>query len=99
MAVGRNRLFGAAVVIAMLAVACGSGGGSGSGGGPDSAGYGSGTGAGGGVSAEPLGHLEIRSSGATFKPIVLPYPSPLFLLVAGLSGALVIRAIARLVRG
>jgi uncharacterized spore protein YtfJ len=76
------------------------GGGYGSGG--DQArggGTGSGSGGGGGVAADPVGHLEIRPSGATFVPIVLPYPSPLFLLASGVAAALMLRALARLVRG
>ena len=60
---------------------------------------GSGTGAGGGVTAEPIGYLEIGDEGAAFKPIASAYPSPLFLLAAGFAGSLVIRAIARLIRG
>jgi uncharacterized spore protein YtfJ len=60
---------------------------------------GSGSGAGGGVTAEPIGYLEIGNEGAAFKPIAGAYPSPVFLLAAGFAGALVIRAIARLIRG
>jgi hypothetical protein len=51
------------------------------------------------VAADPVGHLEIRPSGATFVPIVQPYPSPLFLLASGVAAALMLRALARLVRG
>jgi|SoiMethySBSTD1v2_1073268.scaffolds.fasta_scaffold1361708_2 uncharacterized spore protein YtfJ len=60
---------------------------------------GTGTGAGGGVTAEPIGYLEIGDEGAAFKPIAAAYPSPVFLLAAGFAGSLVIRAIARLIRG
>jgi len=60
---------------------------------------GTGTGAGGGVTAEPIGYLEIGDDGAAFKPIASAYPSPVFLLAAGFAGSLVIRAIARLIRG
>jgi len=60
---------------------------------------GTGTGAGGGVTAEPIGYLEIGDDGAAFKPIAAAYPSPVFLLAAGFAGSLVIRAIARLIRG
>ena len=60
---------------------------------------GSGTGGGGGVTAEPIGYLEIDDEAASFKPIASSYPSPIFLLAAGFAGAIVIRAIARLVRG
>jgi uncharacterized spore protein YtfJ len=62
-------------------------------------GSGSGSGGGGGVSADPIGMIEIGPDGARFVPIVPPYPSPLFLVAAGLTSALVLRAIARLVRG
>lgn len=57
-----------------------------------------GTGGGGGVSADPVGYLEIGPDGATFKPIVSPMPSPAFLLAAGATAALVLRGLARLVR-
>jgi uncharacterized spore protein YtfJ len=60
---------------------------------------GTGPGAGGGVTAEPIGYLEIGDEGAAFKPIAAAYPSPVFLLAAGFAGSLVIRAIARLIRG
>ena len=60
---------------------------------------GTGSGAGGGVTAEPIGYLEIGNEGAAFKPIAGAYPSPVFLLAAGFAGAIVIRAIARLIRG
>jgi uncharacterized spore protein YtfJ len=60
---------------------------------------GTGSGAGGGVTAEPIGYLEIGDQGAAFKPFAGAYPSPIFLLASGFAGALVIRAIARLVRG
>ncbi len=76
------------------------GGGSGSGGDPTGAGAtSSGSGGGGGVAADPLGHLEIRPSGASFQPIVQPYPSPLFVLASSVAAALILRALARLVRG
>lgn len=75
------------------------GGGAGSGG--DTAGeggFGSGSGGGGGVVADPVGYVEIGPSGATFEPIVQPYPSPVFLLASGITAAIVLRALARLVR-
>ena len=58
-----------------------------------------GAGGGGGVSADPVGFLEIGSDGATFRPIVPPYPSPVFVLVAGITVSLMVRALARLIRG
>ncbi len=59
----------------------------------------SGSGGGGGASAEPLGYLEIGKGEAIFKPIVAPYPSPIFLVAAAVAGAIVLRALARLIRG
>ena len=59
---------------------------------------GSGTGGGGGVTAEPVGYLEIGPDGASFIPIQSPRPSPGFLLAAGATAALVLRGIARLIR-
>jgi uncharacterized spore protein YtfJ len=92
---------GGKTVVPVAKVRWGFGGGTGTGpmDGSSGAATGSGSGAGGGVTAEPIGYLEIDETGAAFKPIASAYPSPIFLLAAGLSGALVIRAIARLVRG
>lgn len=59
----------------------------------------SGSGGGGGVAADPVGYLEIGPDGAAFRAIRDRYPSPLFLIASGLTAALVIRAIVRLVRG
>jgi uncharacterized spore protein YtfJ len=59
---------------------------------------GSGSGAGGGVTASPVGYLEIGPEGATFKPITSVMPSPGFVLAAGATTALVVRALAKLVR-
>ena len=58
----------------------------------------SGSGGGGGVAADPIGYVEIGSDGATFRPIREPYPSPVFLVASGLTAAIVIRALARLIR-
>ena len=55
-----------------------------------------GAGAGGGVMVDPIGYLEIGARGSEFKPIVPPYPGPLFLLAAGVTAALVLRGIAKL---
>ena len=88
-------------IVPVAKVRWGFGGGTGTG--PSSeaadAPVGTGTGAGGGATAEPIGYLEIGNQGAAFKPIAAAYPSPIFLLAGGFAGALVIRAIARLVRG
>ena len=59
---------------------------------------GSGTGGGGGVAADPIGYIEIGPDGAVFRPIVSPMPSPGFILAAGASAALLLRAVARLLR-
>jgi uncharacterized spore protein YtfJ len=59
---------------------------------------GAGTGGGGGVAADPIGYLEIGPDGATFKPITSQMPSAGFMLAAGAAGALVVRAIGRLIR-
>lgn len=84
-------------VIPVARVRWGFGGGTGTGG--DAAGSsGEGSGGGGGVAAEPVGFVEIGPNGATFRPIAQPYPSPLFLLVSGVTAAIVIRALARLIR-
>jgi uncharacterized spore protein YtfJ len=89
---------GDVTVIPVARVRWGVGGGAGSG--PEPAQYGgTGAGGGGGVWADPVGYLEIRGDGAVFEPIRPDYPSALFLLVAGLSAAFVIRAFARLIRG
>ena len=59
---------------------------------------GAGTGGGGGATADPIGYLEIGPDGASFIPIGVPMPSPGFLLAAGVAGAIVLRAIGRLLR-
>ena len=92
---------GAKTVIPVAKIRWGFGGGAGTGtseaeGGPQT---GSGSGAGGGVTAEPIGYLENGEEGASFKQIAPPYPSPLFLIAAGITSALIVRAFARLIRG
>ena len=59
---------------------------------------GAGTGGGGGVTADPIGYIEIGPDGTTFKPIASPMPSPGFLLAAGASAAILLRGVARLIR-
>ena len=39
------------------------------------------------------------ANGARFERIVQPYPSPMLLLASGVTAAIVLRALARLVRG
>jgi uncharacterized spore protein YtfJ len=83
-------------VIPVARVRWGFGGGTGSGG--DEAGSsGEGSGGGGGVAADPVGFVEIGPDGATFRPIVPPYPSLLFLLVSGVTAAIILRALARVI--
>jgi len=57
-----------------------------------------GTGGGGGATADPVGYIEIGPDGAVFKPIIPAMPSPGFMLAAGATAALVLRALARLLR-
>ena len=74
----------------------------GEGSGPDPAGGGpqsTGSGGGGGVASDPVGYVEIGPSGASFVPIIPPYPSAAFLLAAGITAMLVLRGLARLIRG
>ena len=59
---------------------------------------GSGTGGGGGLTADPIGYLEIGPDGASFLPITSARPSPAFMLAAGVAAMLVFRGLARLFR-
>jgi uncharacterized spore protein YtfJ len=85
------------IVIPVARVRWGFGGGGGHADGQPS-GPASGSGGGGGVAADPIGYLEIGPDGATFRPIRDPYPSPSFLIAAGLTVAIVLRALAHLIR-
>ena len=58
-----------------------------------------GQGGGGGATADPVGWVEIGPDGAIFRPIAPVMPSPAFLLAAGATAALVLRGLARLLRG
>ena len=58
----------------------------------------SGSGGAGGVTAEPVGYLEIGPDGTEFKPIVSPYPSPGLLLAGGITFSIVVRALSRIMR-
>src|SRR5262245_45297506 len=58
---------------------------------------GSGSGAGGGVMADPIGYVEIGPEGATYRALQPPMPSPLFILAAGATFALIVGSIARLI--
>jgi len=91
---------GELTVIPVARVRWGVGGGAGVAGDAASApASGSGSGGGGGVTAEPIGYLEIGSSGVTFQTIAAPYPSPLFVLAGSIGLAVILRALARLIRG
>ncbi len=85
-------------VITVARVRWGFGGGGGSADGPTT-GSGSGSGGGGGVAADPVGYLEIGPVGTSFRQIREPYPSPLFVLASAMAAAIVLRALARLIRG
>jgi hypothetical protein len=85
-------------VIPVARVRWGFGGGGGRADGPES-GPASGSGGGGGVAADPVGYVEIGADGAAFRPIHGPYPSAWFLLAAGLTTSLLIRALGHLLRG
>jgi uncharacterized spore protein YtfJ len=87
------------VPVARLRWAFGAGEGSGPASGAEGGPVSAGAGGGGGVSADPIGYIEISPSGAAFRPIVEPYPRPMFLLAAGVTAALILRAFARLLRG
>ena len=81
---------GEVTVVPVARVRWGVGLGSGNGG---EAGPGSGSGGGGGAAAEPVGYLEIRTSGAVFQPIRPSNPSPILVSTGGLAAALVLRAL------
>lgn len=95
---GAPMRHGERTVIPVARVRWGFGGGGGRADGPEG-GPASGSGGGGGAAADPVGYLEIGADGAAFRPIREPYPSPLFLIASGLTAAIVIRALARLLRG
>lgn len=59
---------------------------------------GAGSGGGGGVTADPIGYLEIGPDGANFRPITPVMPSPGFLLASGITAMLVLRGLAKLIR-
>lgn len=58
----------------------------------------SGSGGGGGATADPVGYLEIGPDGASFIPITPAMPSPGLLLAGGVTAALLLRGLARLLR-
>ena len=85
------------IPVARVRWIAGAGAGTGSGGGPGGKGQaeGEGAGGGGGVIGDPVGYLEIRSSGASFVPI-RGVPNPLAILALGVALGIVVRAVARL---
>jgi uncharacterized spore protein YtfJ len=58
-----------------------------------------GSGAGGGVMADPMGYVEVRHDGAAYVPLSSPWLNPFVILASGISIAIVIRVLARLIRG
>ena len=91
---GAKAVFGDAVdrdgitVIPVARVRWGVGGGGGQG--PE----GSGSGGGGGVAADPIGYIEVTSTGATYRPIPRLF-GPGAVLGGALALAIVLRALAR----
>jgi uncharacterized spore protein YtfJ len=93
---------GDVTVIPVARVRWGLGGGSGSGpmrGRQPNGEAGSGSGAGGGAMSAPVGYSEVRPGGATFVPLSSPYLNPALVLAIGISIGVVVRALARLIRG
>jgi uncharacterized spore protein YtfJ len=57
-----------------------------------------GSGGGGGVAADAIGYIEITSDGAIFRRIGHPAANPVLILVSAFGAAIVIRALAKLLR-
>jgi len=87
---------GDTTVIPVAKVRWGFGGGGGRSEATPQGGPAAGTGGGGGVAAEPVGYLEIRAEGATFRRLSGLYPSPAFLIAAGVALGIVLRSLSRL---
>jgi uncharacterized spore protein YtfJ len=64
------------------------------GGGGGAAPEGSGSGGGGGLVADPVGHIEVTSEGATFRPIPRSV-GPAAIIGGAIAAAIVLRALAR----
>ena len=58
-----------------------------------------GSGAGGAVMADPMGYLEVRHDSAAYVPLTSQWLNPFVILASGISIAVVIRVLARLIRG
>ncbi|MFN8519362.1 MAG: hypothetical protein U0667_08225 [Chloroflexota bacterium] len=86
------------IPVARVRWLAGAGAGSGGAGGPagQGAAEGEGAGGGGGVIGDPVGYVEVGSGGARFVPI-RGVPNPLAILALGVSVALVLRALARII--
>ncbi|HEV8698041.1 MAG TPA: spore germination protein GerW family protein [Candidatus Limnocylindrales bacterium] len=67
------------------------------GGGGGAAPEGSGSGGGGGAAADPIGYIEITSTGASFRPIARSF-SAATAIGAAIAAAILLRALARLRR-
>ena len=89
---------GNVTVVPVARVRWGFGGGTGTADGPES-GSGTGAGGGGGVSAQPVGYIEIGPHGAAYYPITDARPSPAFVLASAIAAGIVLRGLARLIRG
>jgi uncharacterized spore protein YtfJ len=59
---------------------------------------GEGSGGGGGAKADPVGYLEVTEQGAVYRAIERSLPNPLLLLAGAVGIAIVLRALARLLR-
>ncbi len=84
---------GSATVIPVARVRWGAGGGGGSA--PE---QGEGSGGGAGAVADPVGYIEMTADGVTFREIARPWASPVTILAAALGLALVLRALAKVLR-
>ena len=58
-----------------------------------------GSGGGGVAGSTPVGFIEITAAEARFRPIADPYPNPVLLIAVGIMVSMVLRALARLLRG
>ncbi len=94
---------GEVTIIPVARVRWGYGGGSGTGPVRSDSGDGQtmsgGSGAGGAVMTDPMGYVEVRHDGATYVPLSSPWMNPFLILASGISIAVVIRVLARLIRG
>jgi uncharacterized spore protein YtfJ len=91
---------GEVTIIPVARVRWGYGGGAGTG--PDATDgqtMSGGSGAGGAVIADPMGYVEVRHDGAAYVPLSSPWMNPFVILASGISIAIVIRVLARLIRG